>query len=587
MGAVAARDLNRRAMMRQLVKGRPGRNKVVWLSLGALAGMVGCKLPAEEPDVAVQAALLAENGMSMNGMSMNGMSMNGMSMNGMSMNGMSMNGLSVMGLSMNGLSSTSGLMTTNGGRNIVKYMIKCALPSGHAYVGHDQNGNSYTYAGSIGTSPEWETGLCGKDCQERLSACMLAHVNNAGAHISLWLDGEGAVGWGKSTDYPYMEGAFFGNLITDQSSNNVAGGWTGYYCNGADYDQGSVPGRLGAPLTSTVYQNGYGGGVLCTQGQGGVNKCNLHSDGSGFDNCTIAPNGVSTTYNHVVTVWRNYEPGMPYKICNSANLCLTAFGSGPGAPVNGSTYAGATTQQWYVTQVSPGRYKLVNAATGYALDYVGSKAIQNTYTGAASQLDAIAPIAGQPGRFRLAPSSWTAAGFDGGLTAGAQTTVSTNVASDSAKWVLTGIVGGVSFDPSTIYHLRPLSAPNSSVDVLNASTTNGTPLQEYTSWDGDTQKFNILASGSYWKITLKVNSAKCVGPVANGTGNGTQLEVQDCNGSSNQAWSATTDGATSSAIFKNVASGRCLDVAGGITTNGTRMDLFDCNGTSSQKYQVQ
>jgi len=104
----------------------------VGLSLGAIVGLVGCNEPAVDGDTVVTASNLeSENGLSMNGLSMNGLSMNGLSMNGLSMNGLSMNGLSMNGLaSVDGLSNTAGLMTTPGGRDIVKYMVKCAFPAG-------------------------------------------------------------------------------------------------------------------------------------------------------------------------------------------------------------------------------------------------------------------------------------------------------------------------------------------------------------------------------------------------------------------------------------------------------------------------
>ena len=153
---------------------------------------------------------------------------------------------SLNGLSLNGLSTTSGLMTTSGGRDVVKYMVKCAYPAGHSLTTKDQNNVSYTYDGALGVAPELEnTNTCGVDCQERISACMLAHVNNSGMHVGIWLDSEGAIGWGQSTDYPYREGSFFGNLFPNP--------WKGYYCNGPDYGSAETSGRLGArsPRTCT------------------------------------------------------------------------------------------------------------------------------------------------------------------------------------------------------------------------------------------------------------------------------------------------------------------------------------------------
>ena len=67
-----------------------------------------------------------------------------------------------------------------------------------------------------------------------------------------------------------------------------------------------------------------------------------------------------------------------------------------------------------------------------------------------------------------------------------------------------------------MYRLSPLSAPTKSVDLCNGSSANGASVDQYATFDGDAQKFNILASGSNWKIVLKANNAKCVGPVAGG-----------------------------------------------------------------------
>jgi len=52
---------------------------------------------------------------------------------------------------------------------------------------------------------EW--GACGVDCEQQITACMLAHVNTSGVHIPLWLDGDStAIGWNLDSDYPYEEG---------------------------------------------------------------------------------------------------------------------------------------------------------------------------------------------------------------------------------------------------------------------------------------------------------------------------------------------------------------------------------------------
>jgi hypothetical protein len=142
------------------------------------------------------------------------------------------------------------------------------------------------------------------------------------------------------------------------------------------------------------------------------------------------------------------------------------------------------------------------------------------------------------------------------------------------------------FDPVYRYSLSPMSASGKVIDVNYGSTTNGTIVQQYGNWGGDPQKFAILADGSNWKIAMKIATNKCIGPVGNGTGNGTMIEVQDCNGSASQEWTITADANTGAFTLKNAASGRCLDVQGSSGADGARMQLWDCLGTNNQKYKL-
>ena len=86
---------------------------------------------------------------------------------------------------------------------------------------------------------------------------------------------------------------------------------------------------------------------------------------------------------------------------------------------------------------------------------------------------------------------------------------------------------------------------------------------------------------------MKTNTNKCIGPAGNGTGNGTAMEIQDCNGGNGQAWTATlVSGTTDTFNFKNKASNRCMDVSGASGADGARMQLWDCTGGNNQKFAV-
>jgi hypothetical protein len=104
-------------------------------------------------------------------------------------------------------------MTTDSGRRTVAYIVKCALSSNDSLVKQDQNGASYTFPGGIGLCPSWkDSGIATNgSCQERVSACLMAHVNTSGVHVPIWLDSAAStIGWGiDKTNFPFQEGSFF------------------------------------------------------------------------------------------------------------------------------------------------------------------------------------------------------------------------------------------------------------------------------------------------------------------------------------------------------------------------------------------
>ena len=74
---------------------------------------------------------------------------------------------------------------------------------------------------------------------------------------------------------------------------------------------------------------------------------------------------------------------------------------------------------------------------------------------------------------------------------------------------------------------------------------------------------------------------RCLDINGNGTANGTQVELWDCNGVGGQVWQQQADGS-----LRNPQSGRCLDAPNGATTNGTRLQIHDCNGSPAQRFTL-
>ena len=601
--------------MRDMAK----RTIQVGLTFGAIVGLIGCEQPADDEFTSTAAELQSENGLTMNGLTMNGLTMNGLTMNGLTMNGLTMNGLTMNGLNtVDGLSSTAGLMTTAGGRDIVKYMVKCALPAGQTLTKQDQNGVSYDFPGAIGVAPEAMTS-CNIDCQEKISACMLAHVNNSGAHIGIWLVGaDTGIGWGSSPSYPYQEGAYFGNLFPTN--------WQGYYCVGKDMGSGEVPGRLGAPISTSVYANAYGYegkcNYNCTTSNEGYSQCNDIST-------PLAPYTAGHKWGHVITVWRNFESTQLYKICTKSGptRCLgVASGStADGAAIEQRTYSGALGQQWQILQVETGKYKFVNMASGKVLDTSGTTQgtaiVQRSYSGAASQKIPVVYFQDQPGFANLKPSSGSMAISADDTADGRPLKLTSNNSPDYAKFGFTaiGTVSSTPVDPTgaagttgtagstgstgaggsggssslfaagTPYRIAPKASNGSvSFDLSGGSTTNGNLMQLYTSSSTSTgninQRMQFMAVGSNWKIVMNSYNNKCFDIGAN---NGNLLVINDCNGGNSQAWTPTFDSSTSSFTLKNVASGRCLDIPNGSLANTTHPQAYDCSATNNnQKFLI-
>jgi len=145
------------------------------------------------------------------------------------------------------------------------------------------------------------------------------------------------------------------------------------------------------------------------------------------------------------------------------------------------------------------------------------------------------------------------------------------------------------FDQAYRYGLAPMQVGGKAIDVQNGSQNNGTVVQQYTSYNGDGQKFSILTTGSgTWKLAMKANTNKCLGLVGYGgnLGNGTRIEIQDCQGTSQQNWNITADANTGAFVIKNVASGRCLDVSGASGADGAPMNIWDCWGGNNQKFKL-
>jgi hypothetical protein len=170
-------------------------------------------------------------------------------------------------------------------------------------------------------------------------------------------------------------------------------------------------------------------------------------------------------------------------------------------------------------------------------------------------------------------SNWSAGSFfEGVMTAGYPTDAADN--SVQANIVSVGYAGstGGSLTAATI-----TGPGNKCVDVAGDDT--GGDYTAVQLWDCQS-----YAADQHWTHNADNSLStlgRCLDINGNGTANGTQVELWDCNGVGGQKWVQQADGS-----LRNPQSGRCLDSPSGATANGTRLQIYDCNGSAAQKFSV-
>ncbi|HUR07568.1 MAG TPA: arabinofuranosidase catalytic domain-containing protein [Nonomuraea sp.] len=115
------------------------------------------------------------------------------------------------------------------------------------------------------------------------------------------------------------------------------------------------------------------------------------------------------------------------------------------------------------------------------------------------------------------------------------------------------------------------------LDVPNASTTNGTQLQLWDCHGGTNQRWTSTSGKQ-----LTVYGNKCLDTANQGTANGTQVIIGDCGGQAGQQWNVNSNG-----TITGVQSGLCLDANGAGTANGTKIIIWSCNGQGNQQWSLR
>jgi len=201
---------------------RPGERPVLGgLLLAALlaVGSVGCG-PADEamgmPEVVLGTQVQEESGIITNGIITNGIITNGIITNGIITNGLSNLTLG------SGDFSTWFEQNAEKAPEFMEYVVRCAVPSGETRTyTNPTTGVSYTWPGGLGLAPGWASGKQATVAEQQVvTACIAAHANKYGLHITLAMLGQDAQGVpltftsSELSTYSEREACFFGNIFT-------------------------------------------------------------------------------------------------------------------------------------------------------------------------------------------------------------------------------------------------------------------------------------------------------------------------------------------------------------------------------------
>ena len=107
------------------------------------------------------------------------------------------------------------LLDTADGRDVLTYMLQCALTPVQSITLTDSSGTPWTFGGLIGVAPAWTTRALALDEQRWVTGCLLARVNYFGIVVSLSMRGDlpALATTVEERDYKELDGAFYGNLF--------------------------------------------------------------------------------------------------------------------------------------------------------------------------------------------------------------------------------------------------------------------------------------------------------------------------------------------------------------------------------------
>jgi hypothetical protein len=219
--------------------------------------------------------------------------------------------------------SANDLLATADGREVLTYLVSCALPTGTNLIASDNT----EFDGEIGVAPQWLDGQLDPDGQRWVSACVFARVSDLDVAIPISMRGPNdalQASADEVANWTIQQGAFYGLLFTGDSASGPE--WLA--CSGADAAEAETVDRIcaspdpanpgftkcgfvytGACRDASRHDHGHHYG----QGETNTSACrDFNSKGTYFEDCSgfagpqsLGPSshGGSSNFSQVVTVY--------------------------------------------------------------------------------------------------------------------------------------------------------------------------------------------------------------------------------------------------------------------------------------------
>lgn len=273
-------------------------------------------------------------------------------------------------------------------------------------------------------------------------------------------------------------------------------------------------------------------------------------------------------------------------IRDTMNVEIGGASNANGAATNIYANNATPAQRWRITGLADGFYKIINIATGKALDvsganaYNGARVQQWTDNGTDAQKWAIVSTSEGYRIYSKLSNGFVLdlAGADTSNGSVVQLYESNNT--KAQRWVLTQM-GAIL--PNGVYDVRS-KVSGKDLDVAGGAIANGSNIQQYAPNGTLAQQFYFLFNDSdgYYTV-VAANSGLALDVNGGGDYNGANVQLYTSNNTRAQKWAITKNG-DGTYTLRSALGGRALDVSGASTRDGANVQTWAHNNTNAQRW---